>query len=247
MKIRFITSCCAFAFALIQSASAQGFINLDFEDAAIVPDPSSPAFAYGAVYASDAMPGWTGYLGTTQVTDVLYNDLTLGNASIDIVGQGYGVIEGQYSVVLQPGFDPFGSGQNVGASISQTGLVPASAQSLQFKAFIADSALASDFSVSFAGHNLALVTLGTSSNYTLYGADVSAFAGQVGAVTIAASAQPNIAPYYFDSFVFSPSSVPEPSVMSLAIVCILFYCRCRTRSNTALEPTGTAPVSSTEP
>jgi hypothetical protein len=203
---------------------------MDFEDATYVPDPSGPFYPY-SVYTSDAIPGWTGYLGRTQVTDVLYNDFTLGNASIDIVGPGDGVIEGQYSVVLQPGFDPFGSSQNVGASISQTGLVPANAQSLQFKSFIADSALASDFSVSFAGHNLSLVTLGTGLNYTLYGADISAFAGQLGALTIAASAQPNIAPYYFDSFVFLPSSVPEPSTMSLAIICILFCCWCRTRSN----------------
>src|SRR5208282_1927888 len=163
-----------------------------------------------------------------------FDNYTLGEASIDITSYGPDVIEGQYSVVLQPGFDPFGSGKNVGASISQTGLVPANARSLQFKAYdYQGSYPAPVFSVSLAGQNLALVTLGTGSNYTLYGADISAFAGQVGALTIATSAQPNRDPYYFDSFIFSPSSVPEPSVMSLAIICIIFCCWCRTRSNNA--------------
>ncbi len=228
MKIRFNTWCCAISISLIRGASAQSFVNLDFEDATYVPDPSGRFYPY-SVYASDAIPGWTGYLGTTQVTDVLFGSYTLGEASIDITGSY--VIEGQYSVVLQPGVDPFGSGKDVSASISQTGLVPANTLSLQFKAYDYQGAYpAPVFYVSFAGQNLALVTLGTGSNYTLYGADISSFAGQVGALTITAAASPNYEPYYFDSIVFSPSSVPEPSVFSLLSIGILFLHSCLKRS-----------------
>jgi hypothetical protein len=195
------------------SAQAQAsFVNLNFEDANLTP---VPAGQYGGPVSSlDAIPGWTGFLGTTQVSQVLQNNLTLGNASIDILSpnwnnfNGISTIEGQYTVILQAGFDPFGSGHDVGASISQSDLVPANAQSLQFKAS------ANNFSVSFGGQNLSLVTLGTGANYTLYGADISSFAGLSGALTIATSAQTDSGGR-FDSFLFSPSPVPEPSGMTL--------------------------------
>ena len=138
---------------------AQGtFRNLDFESANLPPIQFG-----GPVSSLDAIPGWKAFLGTTQVTQVLHNNLTLGNASIDILGpySSFGrIIEGQYTVVLQPGFDPSGSGQNVGASISQTGLVPDDALSLQFKAGIYGS-----ISVSMGGQNLSLIPLGTSAHY----------------------------------------------------------------------------------
>ena len=126
-------------FALLvlwQNAEAQGFVNLDFESATLFPVPSGQ-FG-GEVSSTNAIPGWTGSLGTIQVTQVLQNNFTLGNASIDILGPNWsfaGIIEGQYTLVLQPGFDPFGSGHDVSASISQTGLVPADARSIQFHQF----------------------------------------------------------------------------------------------------------------
>ena len=139
---------------------AQGtFRNLDFESANLPPIQFG-----GPVSTLDAIPGWRAFLGTTQVTQVLHNNLTLGNASIDILGpySSFGrIIEGQYTVVLQPGFDPSGSGQNVGASISQTGLVPANARSLQFKAITYYGSI----SVSMGGQNLSLIPLGTSAHY----------------------------------------------------------------------------------
>jgi hypothetical protein len=196
-------------FILWHDASGQGFVNFDFESANLSPVPSGQ-FG-GNVSSSDAIPGWLGFIGTTQVSQVLQNNLTLGNASIDILSPNWdfgGIIEGQYTVVLQPGFDPFGSGHNVSASISQTGFVPANAQSFQFKA------LASNFSVSLAGQNLSLVMLGTGANYTLYGADVSLFAGQNAALTITSLAQNNTA-NYFDSMLFSTTAIPEPSTFAL--------------------------------
>ena len=196
------------------SLHARAFVNLDFESADLTPIP--PGQFGGSAPIGFALPGWTGYLGTNRVSSVLQNNLTLGTASLDILGPnwnnvgGIRIIDGQYTVILQPGFDPFGSGHDVSASISQTGLVPANAESIRFKA------LASGFSVSIAGQRLSLVTLGMGASYTLYGADVSSFAGQAAALTITGLAQPN-GGGFFDSIVFSPSPVPEPSIVALLL------------------------------
>jgi len=202
-------------FALLVSASGslgQGtFQNLDFESANLSPVPGGQ---YGGfVPITNALPGWSGYIGANQVTTVLQNAEASGNASIDILGPNWrfgGIIEGQYTVVLQPGLDPFGSDQNVGASISQSGVVPASAQSLQFKA------QTGSFSVSLGGQNLSLIPLGTGANYTLYGANISpSFAGQFETLVIATLAAPSTTDY-FDSIGFSSWSVPEPSALGLS-------------------------------
>ena len=195
----------------VLSTQAQGtFQNLGFESANLTP---IPAGQYGGfVPIANALPGWTGFLGTNQVTQVLHNIYTLGNASIDILGPNWSfwsLIEGQYTLVLQPGAIPPQFG-NFSASITQTGLVPADAKSLQFKA-----ALFSPVTVSLAGQTLSLVPLVTGPNYTLYGADISSLAGQSGALTITALAAPNTTAS-FDSFVFSSMPVPEPRVFGLA-------------------------------
>jgi hypothetical protein len=201
---------------LLRTASGQDFQNLDFESANL--SPTSGQFG-GPVPFSDAFPGWTGYIGATQVTQALQNNLTIGSPSIDILGPnwrlGFGLIEGQYTAVLQPA--DLGGGGSYSASISQSGLVPANARSLQFKAQTYSS-----FSVSLGGQDLSLVPLGTGANYTLYGADISPFAGQVETLTITALAAPSTADY-FDSIVFSPSSVPEPSVFGLLALGGFFF------------------------
>ena len=203
--------------ALLLSAAgalAQGtFQNLGFEAANL---PPIPAGQYGGFVSSlDGIPGWTGFLGTNQVTQVLHNAVTLGNASIDILGPYWsfgGIIEGQYTVVIQPGLDPFGSGQWVSASISQVGLVPADARSIRLKAD------GYSFSVSFAGQDLSLIPMGTGANYTLYGADISSFAGQVGTLRLTGLttlSQPSTTDS-FDSIQFSNLRVPEPGVFGLS-------------------------------
>ena len=142
-------------------ARGQGaFQNLGFESANLAPISSGQLG--GSVPISDALPGWAGFIGSTQVSTILQNDYTFGDPSIDILGPNWsygGIIEGQYTLVLQPG----GPGGVFSASVSQTGLVPINTQSLQFKA-----ETYSDFSVSLGGQDLSLITLGTGANYTLY-------------------------------------------------------------------------------
>ncbi len=189
------------------SVRGQGsFQNLDFEAANLSPVPAGQ-FG-GAVSSTQGIPGWTAFLGTNQLTQILQNNYTLGNASVDILGPNWsfgGIIEGQYTLVLQPGANPFGSG-NISASISQTGTVPGNAESIQFKA-----STFSSFSISFRGQDLPLSIIGTGVNYSLYRADISPYRGQTGALTLTALAGPNTTDY-FDSIVFS---IPEPDMLSL--------------------------------
>src|ERR1044071_5100703 len=93
------------------SAQAQGvFQNLDFESANLPSVP--PGQSGGFVRISDAIPGWSGFLGTNQVIDVRHNSVTFGSASIDILGPNWSsslgtIMEGQYTVVLEAGLNPF--------------------------------------------------------------------------------------------------------------------------------------------
>ena len=144
-----------------QCANAQGtFQNLNFESANLSPETPGPFPNY--VPIGSALPDWTGYIGTVQQTQVEYNATTLGTASIDILGpdwtgslaaseSGYGIIDGNYTVVIQSGeYEPQQFGWNT--SIVQNGTIPRNAQSLQFEASADTFAL----SVSFAGNNLTL-------------------------------------------------------------------------------------------
>ena len=113
---------------------------------------------------------------------------------------GITIIQGQYTVGLD-------SGVGFDVTTSQTGFVPTGTQSLQFKA------RAASFSVSLGGQNLNLIALGIGPNYTLYGADASAYAGQT--ETLAVTSTGFDGGGYFDSFVFSPSPIPEPNTLAL--------------------------------
>jgi hypothetical protein len=59
--------------------------------------------------------------------------------------------------------------------------------------------------------------LGSGANYTLYGADVTAFAGSVGELRFCALSTPENRYHnvFLDSIAFSPEVVPEPSALAL--------------------------------
>lgn len=153
------------------SALAQGtFQNLDFESANL-PTISQGQFG-GTVPIGDAVPGWTAYLGADHVTTVLHNNLTLGDAGMDILGPVWlapnAIIEGQYTVVLQSGR---GLAQaHVDAVLSQVGRIPADAASLIFKV------AGVNFAARLNGNVLPMAPLESGPNYAPWGSDVSAFA-----------------------------------------------------------------------
>jgi len=93
-------------------AFGQGtFQNFDFESATIV-----TAYPPNIILTSDALPEWTVFDGTNQLSIILYN----GGSAVSLWGAGY-ALDGNFSV-----------GFSTGGSISQTGLIPADARTLLF-------------------------------------------------------------------------------------------------------------------
>jgi hypothetical protein len=207
MKIK-ITLLVGFLF-VVQAGFSQGFVNLDFESAQIKPIAGSPFYPYG-VATTNALPGWTAtaYANTTPLTSIAYNFfLLLGNESeINLMATNGLQISGGFSALLQGGVGP-------GVSISQTGLVPVSTLSLLFAAQSGNGTL----QVSLGGLNLPFFALSTGANYTLYGADVSAFAGQTQQLMFSAlNVSSGLNAWNIDNIQFSSTAVPEPSGLALA-------------------------------
>jgi hypothetical protein len=183
----------------------------------MTPDLSSPYYPY-SVYASNAIPGWTAYINGNPLSDIQYNDLALGDAWVSIHGTNDpypyygGVIQERYSILLQPDF-PLAT---YSAAIGQTGTVPLTAESLLLEAN-------GPISVFFGSQQIPLSVLGAEPNYTIYGGNISDFAGQTGRLLFEANA---IAPSSWgtslDSITFSSQPIPEPSAFALAALGALF-------------------------
>jgi len=157
MKIESLIGSLTVSIVVVQSVQAQGTLqNLDFESATLTAIPSGQ---YGGeVPLGAALPGWDASIGGVPVTQVLQNNITLGAASIDILGPnwttlGPGIIDGNYTLFLQA--ENSGQGK---VSLWQDGLVPANAKSIHFSAW--ESLSTAIFSVSFAGNSLSPVVLG---------------------------------------------------------------------------------------
>src|SRR5450756_1045521 len=187
--------------------NGQGFVNLGFESAVIVSDPSSPY--RNAVYAANAIPGWTatGFLSP----DIFYNDLSLGSTSVSLFGPGGGfpILSGNYTIALYGGV-----GVATGASISQTGLVPADAASIQFKAQNPGLPGYGILLVSLGGQNISFSAVSAGPNYMVYGGDISAFAGQVAQLSFTAPVGGHNY-WVLDDIQFV--AVPEPNTYALCL------------------------------
>jgi len=217
------------------TAIAQGtFQNLDFEAANLPPIPSGQYGGFVAI--SDAFPGWTGYIGTNQVTQVLQNNLTLGAPSIDILGPNWSytqIISGQYAALLQAG--TYADRPPADAALAQVGQIPTTARSLQLKESGAP------VFVSLAGQPIALVQIGSGVNYVLYAGDISQFAGQTVELRLTTHGTPDY-PFQMvnlDDIEFSPVPIPEPNPLSLfalgSLFLIQFSLRCHNKNH---EPQG---------
>jgi hypothetical protein len=220
-----VATCC-----VLSSARGQSFQNLGFESATIVPF-SSGVFTWAEW--NPAMPGWIGYLGANQVNSLFYNDQCLSActslAIIDQPGFTFGApLLGRYSAILSAGVDLDGRYE---ASIAQTGLIPSDAKSVRFLGSFSGTGL----SVSVSGETLPLYSLNQTANFTVYGADISQFAGQVGelrftvATDQATARQGGGGRLVLDFISFSATPVPEPQAFVLLLLggVILFYCKIR--------------------
>jgi hypothetical protein len=196
------------------SVHAQGsFGNLNFESAQI---PSSTPPGYVSV--ATGLPGWTVYLfqpafGVEPQSQVFYDGTSLGGAFVAIndanTGFGFAPLQGRFSAVL------YGGEFEQSATISQTGLVPGGTMSLQAVMHWSGAAPV----VTVGGQTINMVPLQTFPSYTLYGGDISAFAGQVAALSFTEPPPTTTTPpseLILDNIVFSTQGVPEPSIFGLS-------------------------------
>src|SRR5215469_924131 len=112
----------ATAVLIALSARGQNFTNLNFESAQIIPVSTNSNGSIN-IATANALPGWNAFLGTNQLSLIAYD--TPGSViapAIQLIGAANGpALDGNFCIGLG------GDG-----SITQTGLVPANAQSLLF-------------------------------------------------------------------------------------------------------------------
>jgi hypothetical protein len=193
--------------ATVQRCYTQGFVNLNFENA----NTSGYTPGISFIPSSIAIPGWSVYLGgsTNPASGVVYDGLSLGGAIVSLqdsnaVSSGYGPIQGNYSILLQ--------GSTVStpttAAIGQTGTIFGGTQSLTFF-----SSFYGALQVTFNGQPISYLVTGSTANYNIYAADISAFAGQTGQLLFTAAINSSV---LLDNIQFSTTAVPEPSTFVLA-------------------------------
>jgi hypothetical protein len=158
------------------------FQNLNFEQANPI-SAGNPFYPY-LITSASGLPYWTVSYGNVQQTQIPYNAPSTGATWVTLIGPGsetFGEspIDGNYSVLLT------GGGTPLGASISQTGLIPPGTQSLLFEAQpeIPGFGL---LDVSIGGENVPFFAVGTGSDYTLYGVNITAWADQTEQLTFSA-------------------------------------------------------------
>lgn len=222
MKTKKLLLTCLIVIHTIASVEAQGtFQNLGFESASLVVIPEDP---YGSVQFDNAFPGWVGFVGGVQQSRALYNNYFLDSSGISIIDNNWpdyfgptaGVISGNYTALLQAGLSLSITPTPADTTLSQTSLVPVSAESLQFRAYSP-----SGFGlpkVVLGGQQLSLVPLASGTNYIVYGADIHAWQGQMAQLdfTLVAQRPHRVNSYLFlDRIQFSAEPIPEPRALCL--------------------------------
>jgi hypothetical protein len=230
MKTKII-SLCFFVLNSLLPVYAQSFVNLDFESAHIPPGTQPITL----INTTSALPGWNAYsdssmFGIQPLSQIYYDAISGGGAQISLddtnasagLGLPFTPLQGKYSAVLQGG----GSGSQYSVTISQTGMVPAGTESLQ--AYIGVTTLygypIGAFSVTLGGQIINMVPLQTFSTYTVYGGDMSTFAGQVETLSFTEPPPVGVPPsmLILDNIMFSTSPVPEPGTLALVATGAVF-------------------------
>jgi hypothetical protein len=159
-------------------------------------------------------------VGTNQQTAAFDNAIFICCSAVTLSGgtQPQSAIEGTYSVLLHAAWD-INTQQPADTSIAQTGFIPPEARSLLFVARSAPGL------VSLGGSLVPVIPLSTGSNYTVYGADISAWAGEETELRLTAVAPATLDHFWtVDSIQFSTTPIPEPSTFALFGVAAAMGC-----------------------
>jgi hypothetical protein len=196
-----IATAMVIAGSFIISASGQGFLNLDFESAYNL---TNPPVNGEPVSIANALPGWAAYDGNLALSHVYYvSNYFPGGVSTSVELEGGALaLGGDFSVGLY-----------LESSISQTGLVPADAESLEFEAQGPGpgySLGAAGLTVSLGGQNLSYSALSDGPDHIVYGANIPAgIDGQMEELMFSCQGAGS-GNALLDNIEFSTMSVPEP-------------------------------------
>ena len=198
MQTQNLLLCLGIALAPLNTHAQGTFQNLDFEQAQIIFD--NPYFAL--IATTNAVPGRTVLANGVPINEVQLDSVLLKGAGIADKIQGH-ALDGNYSVMLAGfGFSPVPMG------IAQSGIVPAGSESVTFLA-------TGRLQVSFAGDPIMLQLVGETPYYDVYGADISAYAGQYGQLLFQTAPSGNTSINLLDDIVFSARPIPEPGTFGL--------------------------------
>ncbi len=183
------------------------FQNLDFEQATVSPTPVGAIGSF--VESTVAFPGWSvSPTGTVLSAYTLYNSITLGSPAQVLIGPSFPnalhltPLHGSYSVMLIRGVV---SSQDF-PSLKQTGMVPTTANSINFLLGQGQSA---NVLVTLNGVVIPLFPI---TGGRLAG-DVASFAGQEAELKFTLQTQTlGTGGYCFDDVVFSSEQIPVLSV-----------------------------------
>jgi hypothetical protein len=216
---------------LLPAAFGQGLLNQGFESSPVYVglDPSGLGSSY-------AIPNWTVSYNNTPQSGVLINNYILDYTTAALLVGSSGVIDGNQSVYLAASSYEAPAGGSSTEDISQSGNVPSTANSIQFKlgtiwgfgGTVDLSQPQNNFYVTLNDKIVPLQILANNGSYMILAGNISNWAGQNAQVSIGVGVpyQPfgNGEILYsgiIDDILFSASPVPEPSVSSLLIVSIL--------------------------
>lgn len=229
MKTLQFSAILAALLASLWTGYGQGFINLDFEEAAIVPDPT---MQFG-VYANPALPGWTAYAGTRRLTTIYFNAISAGATAVSILDpQGIpSSLDGIYSVYLSGGIG-FTATQ---ATIKQTGIVPSDAQSITFIARYYGLP-GGILNITLGGQTIHFASISTGTGFIEYGGSIPpGLAGQNAELVFTAPTRLTTDnDWEIDDIQFSPIAIPEPSLLSLIVLSGISLWASRKRFNHGL-------------
>ena len=214
--------------ASFQVAYGQAFENLDFEQAFIVSAPAgfTPFDATPPISAASALPSWTVREDGIVCNAIWGAPIALDETSVALVTQTNGVypgfvpLQGSYSLQLYA-FQGAPPPEFKTASISQTGLIPVTARSIQFlleSPPVAGGIIQANPIVTVDGTPLTLFRQSISGGIASMVADITGYAGSTVDLTFLCQGSPGGFPlseniFALDDIQFSTRMVPEPSTL----------------------------------
>jgi hypothetical protein len=192
-----------FRLVLVQSVPST-FQDLDFESATVI--LSTNQFQAGSLELAPAFPGWVAYIGTNQVDLGSLNGAPLDGATITLQSDLSYIKpdpswHGYWAAIFAGGAYQLG---RLSASLGQTGVIPAAAHSVIFKAWFVEPPAPV---ITVNGQALTMTPIGGN----LFAVNVAKFAGTTAELrftVLPVPPQQGANPLYLDSIYFSTRPFP---------------------------------------